>query len=213
MQDFQECNDCISWGVSVVLLTILLLFTAMVLHNYHLMQVHVYGMRLSLNCGHQRAHCSSPNDIWVWRAMVEWSWQGKTLRKTWPSAILSTKIPHGLAWPRTQASAVRDHQLTTRATVQPSHDAHSMCGINSGNLCKISKVNSNICVSWNRSLYSPSFLEQLWLSYDYIPTDQNLVLAAMELHELNSGMRHTKGIQNKNCICISWNRLLKFTNF
>jgi hypothetical protein len=32
-----------------------------------------WGETISLNCGHQRAYCSSPGDIWAWRTMVEWS--------------------------------------------------------------------------------------------------------------------------------------------
>jgi hypothetical protein len=35
------------------------------------------GETMSLNCGHQRAYCSSPADIWAWRARVEWCWQRK----------------------------------------------------------------------------------------------------------------------------------------
>jgi hypothetical protein len=33
---------------------------------------------MSLNCGHQRACCSSLGDTWAWRTMVDWYWQGKT---------------------------------------------------------------------------------------------------------------------------------------
>jgi hypothetical protein len=40
---------------------------------------HVYGVRLRLTFGHQRAYCSSPSWIWAWITMMEWYWQGKTL--------------------------------------------------------------------------------------------------------------------------------------
>jgi hypothetical protein len=35
------------------------------------------GETMTLNCSHQWAYCSSPGDIWAWRTMVEWYWQGK----------------------------------------------------------------------------------------------------------------------------------------
>jgi hypothetical protein len=31
-----------------------------------------WGETMFPNCGHQRTCCSSPDDIWVWRATVEW---------------------------------------------------------------------------------------------------------------------------------------------
>jgi hypothetical protein len=38
-----------------------------------------WGQTMSLNCSHQRAHCSTPRwYIWAWRTMVEWYRQGKT---------------------------------------------------------------------------------------------------------------------------------------
>jgi hypothetical protein len=58
-----------------------------------------WGETMSLNCGHQRAYCSSPRLIWVWRATVEWCWQGKTRElgnKPVPVPLCPTQIPHGL---------------------------------------------------------------------------------------------------------------------
>jgi hypothetical protein len=46
---------------------------------------------ISLNCGHQWANFHSPDDIWEWRATVEWYWweSQRMRRKTCPIAILS----------------------------------------------------------------------------------------------------------------------------
>jgi hypothetical protein len=53
------------------------------------------GEATSLNCGHRWAFCWSPCDTWVWRAVVEWCWQGKTegRRKSCPSATSITTNP------------------------------------------------------------------------------------------------------------------------
>jgi hypothetical protein len=41
-----------------------------------------WGETMYLSCAYQWACCSAPDGVWVWRAMVEWYWQGKTL-KVW----------------------------------------------------------------------------------------------------------------------------------
>jgi hypothetical protein len=59
----------------LLLLLLLLLFALM-------------GWDYVSECGHQRA----PDDIWVWRATVEWSWQGNPNNsdKACPSVTLYT---------------------------------------------------------------------------------------------------------------------------
>jgi hypothetical protein len=60
-----------------------------------------------------------PQMIWVWRAMVEWYWQGKTEElgeKPVPVPLRPPQIPHGL----TRVSAVRGRRLTTWAMARPS---------------------------------------------------------------------------------------------
>jgi hypothetical protein len=65
-----------------------------------LIVVHVdgVGLGLSLNCGHQRAY-SLCTGWWVWRATVQWYWQGKTEErgeKPVPVPLCPTQIPHEL---------------------------------------------------------------------------------------------------------------------
>jgi hypothetical protein len=64
-----------------------------------------------------------PQMIQVWRATVEWYWQGKTeelWEKLVPVPLCPRQIPHGLTWARTQASAVRGRRLTTWAMARPT---------------------------------------------------------------------------------------------
>jgi hypothetical protein len=59
-----------------------------------------------------------PQMIWVWRATVEWYWQGKTEElgeKPVQEPLCPPQIPHGLTRARTLASAVRGRRLTTWA--------------------------------------------------------------------------------------------------
>jgi hypothetical protein len=63
-----------------------------------------------------------PQMIWVWRATVEWYWQGKTeelWEKPVPVSLCPPQIPHGLTRVWTRASAVRGQWLTTWAMAQP----------------------------------------------------------------------------------------------
>jgi hypothetical protein len=63
-----------------------------------------------------------PQMIWVWRATVEWYWQGKTEElgeKPVPVPLCPPQIPHGLTRARNWASAVRGRRLTTWATARP----------------------------------------------------------------------------------------------
>jgi hypothetical protein len=56
-----------------------------------------------------------PDDIWVWRVIVEWYWQGKTKElgeNPFSVSLHPPQIPHGLTWAQTQASAVRGQRLT-----------------------------------------------------------------------------------------------------
>jgi hypothetical protein len=77
------------------------------------------GVRLtSLNCCHYRTHCSSPDDMWVWRTTVDWYWQGKTEElgeKPVPLPLCPPQISSGLTRARSRASAVRGQWLTAWA--------------------------------------------------------------------------------------------------
>jgi hypothetical protein len=77
--------------------------------------VRVNGLRLSLNCDHQRAYCSFPDHYWVLRATVEWYWQGKTEEleeKPFPVPLGPPKILHGLT--RGHPSHRGERQATNR---------------------------------------------------------------------------------------------------
>jgi hypothetical protein len=59
-----------------------------------------------------------PQMIWVWRATVEWYWQGRAKElgeKPVPVPLCTSQNPHGLIRARTLASAVRGRRLTTWA--------------------------------------------------------------------------------------------------
>jgi hypothetical protein len=63
-----------------------------------------------------------PQMIWVWRATVEWYWQGKTeelWEKPVPVPLCPPQIPHGLTRAWTRASAARGRRLTTWAIARP----------------------------------------------------------------------------------------------
>jgi hypothetical protein len=63
-----------------------------------------------------------PQMISVWRATVEWYWQGKTEQlgeNPVPVPLCPPQIPHGLTRARTQASVVRGSRLTTWAMARP----------------------------------------------------------------------------------------------
>jgi hypothetical protein len=63
-----------------------------------------------------------PQMIWVWRATVEWYWQGKTEElgeRPVPLPLCPPQIPHRLTRARTRASAVRGRRLTTWAMARP----------------------------------------------------------------------------------------------
>jgi hypothetical protein len=65
--------------------------------NHSIVVVHIDGVTLCLWTAVANGPIVHPqDDIWEWRAMVEWYWQGKTEesgRETCPSAILSTTNP------------------------------------------------------------------------------------------------------------------------
>jgi hypothetical protein len=63
-----------------------------------------------------------PQMIWVWRATVEWYWQGETEElgeNPVPVPLCSPQIPHGLTRAWTLARAVRGRRLTTWAMARP----------------------------------------------------------------------------------------------
>jgi hypothetical protein len=60
-----------------------------------------------------------PQLIWVWRATVEWYWQGNTEElgeKPVPVPFCPPQTPHGLTW---REPAVRGRRLTTLAMARP----------------------------------------------------------------------------------------------
>jgi hypothetical protein len=72
--------------------------------------VRVDGVRLCLwTAATKGPIVHPPGDIWVWRATVEWYWQGKTEEKPAPVPL---RTLHGLSRARTRASAVRGRRLT-----------------------------------------------------------------------------------------------------
>jgi hypothetical protein len=71
---------------------------------------------------HQWPCRSSPDDIWVWRAMVEWYRQGGTEElgeKPAPMPLCPPQIPHRLTRTHTRISAVRDRWLIAWAMARP----------------------------------------------------------------------------------------------
>jgi hypothetical protein len=72
------------------------IFTVILSSLYSLVVVHIDGVRLSLNSGHQRAYCSSPRwymSMESYGGMISTGENQRTLRKTCPSATLPTKNP------------------------------------------------------------------------------------------------------------------------
>jgi hypothetical protein len=72
--------------------------------------------------------------IWVWRATMEWYWQGKTEElgeKPVPVPLCPPQIPHGLPRARTRASAVRGRRLTTWAITRPRNRIYSSLDLTS----------------------------------------------------------------------------------
>jgi hypothetical protein len=66
-----------------------------------------------------------PQMIWVWRATVEWYWQGKpknSEKKPVPVPLCPPQFPHWLTRARTRAFAVRGRRLTTWAMARPDQD-------------------------------------------------------------------------------------------
>jgi hypothetical protein len=63
---FARATPCISQNVYLRNLH----FTLRILMLGWLINWLWWGETMSLNCGHQRAYCSYPGDMWAWRAMV-----------------------------------------------------------------------------------------------------------------------------------------------
>jgi hypothetical protein len=80
-----------------------------------------WGETTSLNCGHQRAYCSTPRwYIWVCRATVEWYWQGKT-EGLWEKNLSQC---HFVAYGLTRASANR-RKISTNAGQHNERRGHT----------------------------------------------------------------------------------------
>jgi hypothetical protein len=81
-----------------------------------------WGETMSLNCGNQRAYCSSPrwymsmesHDAMILTGKIE-----ELGEKPVPVPLCSTQISHGLTRERTLASAVRGRRLAVWAMAQP----------------------------------------------------------------------------------------------
>jgi hypothetical protein len=70
-----------------------------------------------------------PQMIWVWRATVEWYWQGKTKElgeKPVPVPLCPPQIPHGLTQARTRASTTNDLSHGTAYFVPSRFDVISV---------------------------------------------------------------------------------------
>jgi hypothetical protein len=75
------------------------------------------GETMSLNCGHQRAYCSSSQLIYE---CGDPQWKNQKARsKTCPNAILSTTNPTWTDREQSWASAIRDQRLTAWAMARP----------------------------------------------------------------------------------------------
>jgi hypothetical protein len=84
--------------------------------------VHVDTLRLCLWTAVTNWPIVYPPDIWVWRAMVEWYWQGKAEElgeKPVLVPLCPLQIPRGLTWARSWASAVRGRRLSAWAMARP----------------------------------------------------------------------------------------------
>jgi hypothetical protein len=70
----------------------------------------------SLNCGHHRTYCSSPGDVWVWKAIDRGN-----LKNSERSLSKCHFIHHKcrMAWPGNEASAARGRRLTAWAKARP----------------------------------------------------------------------------------------------
>jgi hypothetical protein len=77
---------------------------------------------MSLNCGYSGSIVHPPGDMWAWRAMLKWYWQGKTEElgeDPVPLLFSPPQIPHGLTRARSRPSAVRGLRLTAWAMARP----------------------------------------------------------------------------------------------
>jgi hypothetical protein len=94
--------------ISVYYFLFIYLFIRSFIHSF-------YGVGLRLWTVVSNGYIFHPRMIWVWRAMVEWYWQGKTEElgeKPVPVQLCRPQIPHGLTRSWTQASAVTSQRLT-----------------------------------------------------------------------------------------------------
>jgi hypothetical protein len=80
------------------------------------------GEAMSLNCGHQRARCSSPDDIWVCShgGMISTGETEELGEKPAPVPLCPPHVPLVLSRSRTLALAVRFRRLTVWAMARPS---------------------------------------------------------------------------------------------
>jgi hypothetical protein len=85
--------------------------------------VHVNGVRLCPWTAASNGAIVHPlDDIWAWKATVEWHWQGKAEElgeKPVPLSLCPPQILHVLTYLQTWNLAVRDQWLTTWTMAQP----------------------------------------------------------------------------------------------
>jgi hypothetical protein len=97
----------------------------------HVQCCHIQGLRLRLWTAATKWPIVHPQMIWVWRATVEWCWEGqpKNSEKTCPCARID------LTRARTRASASRGQALTAWAMARPINDyvARRGEGVRTGN--------------------------------------------------------------------------------
>jgi hypothetical protein len=92
-----KCNKqkCMSpWTTIEYVLDALTFLFQLGMQLFHVVHVYVAGFRVSVNCGHQWAYCSSAGDVYGeprWNDIDKWNW--RTQRKTFHSATLSITNP------------------------------------------------------------------------------------------------------------------------
>jgi hypothetical protein len=148
-----------------------------------------------------------PQMIWVWRATVEWYWQGKGEElgeKPVPVPLCTPQIPHGLTRARTRPSAVRGRRLTTSAMARPGA-THLLTEISNvvlaGFVVAMAEVNV-VRVMW-------LILTERWLSLDgcsasfWEPGSSGIIVSDYGLEDRAIEFRSPAGAKDFSCsLCV-----------